>query len=142
MKADKSTREKILNQPQYWVEAINGYLYNAIAEFMEANSMNRTQLAEHLGITKGRVSQILNDGEVNFSIEKIVEMALKIGKFPVFELEDKSNYLEQEKSNVVDFKISYNSFQFVPVPKLEQSKDSKVVPIHKNFTQDFKFANY
>ena len=69
MKADKSTREKILNQPQYWVEAINEYLYNAIAEFMEANSMNRTQLAEHLGITKGRVSQILNDGEVNFSIE-------------------------------------------------------------------------
>ena len=93
MKNRNNIREKILNQPSYWVEGINSFLYNAILEYMEKNDMNRTQLASHLGISKGRVSQILNDGEVNFSIEKIVQIALKIDKFPVFELKDKNTYL-------------------------------------------------
>lgn len=93
MRKRDSIREKILNQPSYWVEGINSFLYNAILEYMEENDMNRTELATHLGISKGRVSQILNDGEINFSIEKIVQIALKVNKYPVFELKDKSSYL-------------------------------------------------
>lgn len=84
----KNNLEKILNQPSYWIEGINGVLYHAIVEFMEKNNFNRTQLAQVLGISKGRVSQILNDGQINFSIEKIVEISIKIGKYPVFQLED------------------------------------------------------
>ena len=86
MRNRDNIREKILNQPSYWVEGINSFLYNAILEYMEDNNMNRTELASHLGISKGRVSQILNDGEINFSIEKVVQIALKVNKFPVFEI--------------------------------------------------------
>lgn len=102
----KNNLEKILNQPSYWIEGINGVLYNAIIEFMEKNNFNRTQLAQNLGISKGRVSQILNDGEINFSIEKIVEISIKIGKYPVFELEDSKVYLK----NLNDTKI-FKSFK-------------------------------
>lgn len=91
----KNNLEKILNQPSYWIEGINGVLYNAIFEFMEKNKFNRTQLAQVLGISKGRVSQILNDGEINFSIEKIVEISIKVGKYPVFELEDSQVYVNR-----------------------------------------------
>ena len=91
----KNNLEKILNQPSYWIEGINGVLYNAIVEFMEKNKFNRTQLAQVLGISKGRVSQILNDGEINFSIEKIVEISIKVGKYPVFELEDTNIYINR-----------------------------------------------
>ena len=91
----KNNLEKILNQPSYWIEAINGVLYNAIIEFMERNKFNRTQLAQVLGISKGRVSQILNDGEINFSIEKIIEISIKVGKYPVFELEDTYEYINR-----------------------------------------------
>lgn len=91
----KNNLEKILNQPSYWIEGINGVLYNAIIEFMEKNNFNRTQLAQNLGISKGRVSQILNDGEINFSIEKIVEISIKVGKYPVFELEDSNVHLKK-----------------------------------------------
>ncbi len=91
-------REKILNQPSYWVEGINSLLYNAILEYMEENDINRTELATRLGISKGRVSQILNDGEINFSIEKIVQIALKINKFPIFELKDKDSYMSDLNS--------------------------------------------
>ena len=82
MKPANNIRETILSQPSYWVEGVNGSLYNAVLSYMEANNLNRTQLASHLGISKGRVSQILNDGEINFSLQKIIEIALKVGKIP------------------------------------------------------------
>lgn len=104
----KNNLEKILNQPSYWIEGINGVLYNAILEFMEKNNFNRTQLAQNLGISKGRVSQILNDGEINFSIEKIIEISIKVGKYPVFELEDSNVYLKKlsETKKFKSFRIS------------------------------------
>jgi len=55
--------------------------------------MNQTQMAKYLGISKGRLSQILNDGETNFSIKKLIEIALKLDKYPIFKFED------MEKSN-------------------------------------------
>lgn len=106
----RNNLEKILNQPAYWVEAINGTLYNAIVEYMKKNNLNRTQLAQFLGISKGRVSQILNDGRINFSIEKIVEIALKIGKFPAFELDDSASYLNKlEKFNTKKSELAENN---------------------------------
>ncbi len=109
MKSRERIREKILNQPSYWVEGINSFLYNAILEYMETHDINRTQLAEHLGISKGRVSQILNNGETNFSIEKIIQIALKVDKFPLFELKDKKEYLKEIDSLKQETKNKLNS---------------------------------
>lgn len=94
MKPRINRTEKILREPAYWIEAVNGTMYNSILDYMEQNHLNRTQLAAHLGISKGRVSQILNDGQINFSIEKLIEIALKIGKYPVFELKDRETVVE------------------------------------------------
>ncbi len=115
----KNSLEIILNEPSYWVEGINGMLYNAIVEYMEKNRLNRTQLAEVLGISKGRVSQILNDGDINFSIEKIVDISIKVGKYPVFELEDAHIYLKriQDKIKLKSLVISdintYSTHAFI-----------------------------
>ncbi|HBH24099.1 MAG TPA: DNA-binding protein [Cytophagales bacterium] len=89
-------RKQILDNTGYWVEKVNLDLYDAIIRFMEANKMKRKDLAEHLGISKGRVSQILNDGEINFSMEKIIDIALKLGKYPSFEFVDKDAFLRNE----------------------------------------------
>jgi len=87
--------KSILNEPSYWVEGINGYLYDSIVRYMEIHELNRTELSKHLGISKGRVSQILNDGEINFSIEKLIEISLKINKYPLLELKDKEEYISE-----------------------------------------------
>jgi len=97
MKSKK--REAVLNHPSYWVEGINGFLYEAIINYMEKKGLNKTKLAEHLGISKGRVSQILNDGDINFSIEKIIEISLKVDVFPIFEFVKKETYFKQEHLN-------------------------------------------
>lgn len=133
MKKIDNVREKILNQPSYWVEGINGFLYNAILEYMETNDINRTKLAEYLGVSKGRISQILNNGEINFSIEKVIEIALKVDKFPVFEFKDKKEYLNSLKSikGVEKFVTNYESDAFFSIyPKINNI--GKVISLHKS----------
>jgi transcriptional regulator with XRE-family HTH domain len=63
---------------------------------MEVHNMKRKDLAKYLGISKGRMSQIINDGDINFSLEKIIQIALKIGKIPSFKFQDKKEFLEHE----------------------------------------------
>ena len=82
-------REQIRDQPSYWIEKINGELYESMMNFMDSHNMNQKDLAEHLGISAGRMSQIINEGDINFSLEKIIRIALKLGKIPSFNFKDK-----------------------------------------------------
>ena len=59
MKNKTAIQEKILNQFSYWVEGINGVLYDAILAYMEENNLNQTKLAEHVGIKNSINSSIL-----------------------------------------------------------------------------------
>lgn len=133
MKTNNKNLEKILNQPSYWIEGINGVLYNGIVEFMEKNNFNRTQLAQNLGISKGRVSQILNDGEINFSIEKIVEIAIKVGKYPVFELEDSDVYLKRLNDTKQFKSIRISNFNDYSTNLFEVGIDNKKTRSFKPF---------
>lgn len=80
------TRKDILNEPSYWVEDLNGKIYDALIRYKETNNLKQKDLAKLLDITPGRVSQILNSGDINFSYEKMVSIILKLGYFPEFKL--------------------------------------------------------
>ena len=67
MNKPSDNRKKLLNQASYWKEGINGYLYNAILTYMQKHNMKQKDLAKHLEISPGRLSQILNDTEVYMS---------------------------------------------------------------------------
>ena len=121
-------RLKILDQPSYWVEKINTTLYNAILDFMEENEMKQKDLAEHLGISRSRVSQILNDGDVNFSLEKIVQIALKVGVYPNFKFESKEVLLERKESNKRGIVLNYD-FQSITHPTEVEELSSEVESI-------------
>jgi transcriptional regulator with XRE-family HTH domain len=140
MNTNNNIREKILNQTSYWVEGINGFLYDSIVNYMENNNLNRTKLAEHLGISKGRVSQILNDGEINFSLEKIIEIALKVDKFPVFEFKDKQEYIEREIkiSNANKIFLNYNNNEFSSICNTDYG--TKVIQLNSTLENKFQLA--
>src|SRR5690554_5682255 len=93
-------RKRILDEPTYWIEKINGLLYDAIVNYMEANNLKRKDLAEYLNISRGRVSQILNNGESNFSLETLIKIVLKLYKFMVVDFEDKEAFLLKEKKAI------------------------------------------
>ena len=89
------TREELLRSKEYWTSDIQLKLFTEIERFMEENNMNRTQLADYLGCTKGYVSQFLS-GDYDNKLSKLVELSLSIGKLPILEFRDIKNYILSE----------------------------------------------
>ena len=80
-------REELLNSKEYWLSKTQIDLFNEIEKYMQRNGLNRTQLAEKLGVSKGYISQILN-GDADHRISKLVELSLAIGMAPRLSYED------------------------------------------------------
>ena len=89
------TREELLRSKEYWTSDIQLKLFAEIERFMSENGMNRTQLADYLGCTKGYVSQLLS-GDYDNKLSKFVELSLSIGKLPILEFEDVESYILSE----------------------------------------------
>jgi len=90
------TREQVISEPTYWVEDLNGKIYDAIVRYMEARDFKQKDMAKHLEISEGRMSQILNSGDINFSYSKIVSILLKLDLIPHFDLENTADYIRKE----------------------------------------------
>ena len=90
------SREELLSHKEYWITKIQIELFNHCEEYLKRNNLNRTQLAEKLGVTKGYISQVLN-GDYDHRISKFVELCLAIGKVPVIEFEDIEQIIEKDK---------------------------------------------
>jgi transcriptional regulator with XRE-family HTH domain len=97
------TREELLSMPEYWVAQIQTEIYRCADQFMEERHMNRTQFAEYLGVSKGYVTQLLS-GDYNYSIEKLVELSLKIGYVPQVSFEEIERTLQMDAQPVFSIK--------------------------------------
>lgn len=89
------TREDVLKSPEYWTAMIQIALYNCAEKYMKANGKNRKQLAEHLGVSKGYVTQLLS-GEYDHRLSKMVELALACGCVPQVDFISVEKIVEKE----------------------------------------------
>lgn len=73
-----------------WLQTIENEIILQIHRYMEREKINQTQLAQRLGVSKGRVSQILS-GKLNFSMRTLVELCAKMEVMPIlsFHAEEK-----------------------------------------------------
>lgn len=141
-----NTRKRMLDHPTYWIEGVNGYLYDAIVSYMDKNNMKRKDLAKHLNISAGRVSQILNEGDINFSLEKVIEIALKVDKFPVFDFEDKEVFFERENTitNVKHLFVQYDINHLSDLENgLNKPRETKVISISakESYSKNLDLSN-
>lgn len=139
-------RKRMLDHPTYWIEGVNGYLYDAIVSYMDKNNMKRKDLAKHLNISAGRVSQILNEGDINFSLEKVIEIALKVDKFPVFDFEDKEVFFERENTitNVKHLFVQYDINHLSDLENgLNKPRETKVISISakESYSKNLDLSN-
>jgi transcriptional regulator with XRE-family HTH domain len=74
-------RAELVKNKGYWISKIQVDLYNQLIKFMDENSLNQTQLASRLGVSKGYISQVLN-GDFNQRISTFVDLCLAINKAP------------------------------------------------------------
>ena len=103
------TREEVLKSPEYWTAKIQIALYSCAQMFMAQSGKNRTQLAEHLGVTKGYVTQLLS-GEYDHRLSKMVELALAFGYVPRVDFVSTERIIERDTFELKNkWNISYDS---------------------------------
>lgn len=103
------TREELLKDPAYWTTGLQMELYRQIVTFMEQHHMNKTQLAQHLGCSKGYVTQLLN-GDYDHKLSKFIELSLAINKVPEFTFSDVDDYITSERNSYISQQSAGNDF--------------------------------
>lgn len=89
-------RKELLQSKEYWVTRIQSELYALLESYMKEKDLNRSQLADELGVTKGYVSQVLN-GDFDHRISKLIELSLKVNKVPRIFFEDIKQVLDDDQ---------------------------------------------
>ncbi len=88
-------REEILRGTGYWLAKVQIQVFNLLNTYMEENKLTQKQVAEKLNVSPSYVSQILN-GNFNFTISKLIELALLVGKAPIIKFETIEQILNAE----------------------------------------------
>lgn len=99
---NKAQRKWVLSHPEYWKEGVNAYVYDAVVRYKERTGKKGKEIAEELGISAARLSQILNDGEANFTLDTLIRIALVTSHYPVIEFKDQEAFLEAEERSYYD----------------------------------------
>ena len=88
-------KEELIKSVEYWDTNYKIDLYQLAEKFMQENNMNRTQLANYLGVTKGYVSQLLN-GNYDHKMSKFFELCLAFGVAPVFQFISFDDFIKND----------------------------------------------
>jgi transcriptional regulator with XRE-family HTH domain len=94
---NKAQRQWVLSHPEYWKEGVNACVYDAVVRYKEATGKKSKHIAEELGISPARLSQILNDGEANFTLDTLIRIALVTNHYPVIDFKEKEEFLAEEE---------------------------------------------
>jgi len=87
----------LIKTPEYWQENIQNELFRQLTDYMEKTGKSQSRIAKELKVSKSYVSQILN-GNFNFTLNKLIELSLYIGKVPDFNFISPESYISKEKS--------------------------------------------
>lgn len=70
--------------------------YVLVLKFEKYNISNKS-IGESLGLSKGRISQILSGENLNFRIDTLVKLCLAIERIPDFRLIDINDFVAKDK---------------------------------------------
>jgi len=108
------TREELLQSPEYWFEEAQNELYRQVTEYMSREGLNQSQLAQKLAVSKGYISQILN-GNFNYTLKKLIELSLAIGKIPRIRYQTIASVLEKDGNHEFVFFTTVGPIKSLPM---------------------------
>ena len=88
--------DELLKHPNYLLTTYNLEIYKQLAEYMKENKLKKKDVAKGLGFSQAYVSQIFA-GKFNFTLKKIVELGLYVGKVPYLEYITPEEYWRRKK---------------------------------------------
>ena len=98
--ANMLKNNELVQRPEYWLETIQNEIFRQVAAYLKDNNLTKTQLANQLGVSKGYISQIMK-GEFNYTLKKLIEISLAIGKAPIIEFKPLAEFGEAENDVVI-----------------------------------------
>lgn len=119
-------RQELYKTSEYWLENIQNEIFRNVYEYMEKNNLNKAALAQELGYSRAYITQVLN-GDFNFSIKKLIELSLAIGKAPRVRFQEIDNFIiekEKELDHIQHgFHLSFNYGDFQATKLEEEFKE-------------------
>jgi transcriptional regulator with XRE-family HTH domain len=126
---------ELIKTEEYWMEDVQNEIFRQVYFYMNKESLNQTQLAKRLNVSKGYISQILN-GNFNFSLKKLIELSLKLNVAPIINYESIDQYLKRkEDENIISLETYYSRGEKVNTELTEKANDtitSEIDPITKS----------
>lgn len=93
------TYEELLKTDTYWLTRIQTQLFNAMNDYMRENNLNRKQLAEKLGVSKGYITQIMN-GDFDHKLSTFVKLILAVQKIPDLNILNPDDFINKQGFSV------------------------------------------
>lgn len=91
-------KEDLLKRPNYLLTKYQNEIYRQLIEYKETNGISQSEIAKKLDVSDAYVSQVFN-GEFNFTLKKIIEIGLMIGKIPTLNFVDINKYIADSDNN-------------------------------------------
>lgn len=92
------TKKELLEGPEYLLTKYQNEIFRQVKSYMETNNLTQKQLAEKLGVSSAYISQVLN-GNFNFTLKKLIELGIMIGKVPSINFISPDKYWQQQKKS-------------------------------------------
>ena len=132
------TREHLLRNERFWIETIQNRIYNDLASYIKTEKISQKKIAKILGVSKGRISQILNGANLNFRIDTLVKICLAINKVPNFKFEDIKSFIELDtKSNYISCVYNQEHIELSELNNkisfVKNKKEGKLIRLKKEF---------
>jgi transcriptional regulator with XRE-family HTH domain len=122
-------RENLLKSKEYWLAQIQNDLFGVMESYMKDKKLNRTKLAQKLGVTKGYITQLFN-GDFDHKISKLVELSLMSGKVPILSFVDIDRFISEDKNDKVFELIPMKRPKIITYTLMENRKyDNKIQDI-------------
>lgn len=95
------SKEELLKRPNYLLTKYQNEIYRQLVDYMQANNLTQKDISKRLGVSGAYVSQILN-GNFNFTLKKLIEIGLMVGKVPAIEFVEFNEFWGREKKRTVE----------------------------------------
>lgn len=96
---------EIIKSSDYWLEKFQNEIFRMLSTFMNEERKSQSDVAKDLKVSKSYISQILN-GNFNFTLKKLIEISLYVGKVPTIEFVSISKYITNHKREVIKNKFN------------------------------------
>lgn len=94
------SKKELLEGPEYLLTGYQHEIFRQLTAYMEMHNLSQKDIAKALGVSNAYVSQILN-GNFNFTLKKLIELGLIMGKVPHLEFLNQDEFWKRNKQNEI-----------------------------------------